>query len=147
MALASTGKMRRSVLFIGGLARNKSFLQAELAKSTWAILSITGSGPTIARWSSMPLPTEMSHSRNPTKVPGREDARRVLSGRAYEVFGDDVRVICDHDLAAVPNEPVQIRYGALYIETAAVRSESLANRSAPVANTSDTERQETRLRW
>jgi hypothetical protein len=34
MALANTGKMRPSLLFMGGFERSKSFLQDKLAKST-----------------------------------------------------------------------------------------------------------------
>src|SRR5215831_1833312 len=45
MALASTGRMRPSLLFIGGFPRNRSLLHAELAKSTRAISPMTASGP------------------------------------------------------------------------------------------------------
>ncbi len=48
MAFASTGRIRPSVLFMGGFDRSKSFLHADPAKSTWAISSRTVSGPTIA---------------------------------------------------------------------------------------------------
>src|SRR5215471_12716594 len=60
MAFANTGRIRPSVVFIGGLDRSKSFFHAELAKSTCAISSRTTSGPTAARWSSIPLPFAMS---------------------------------------------------------------------------------------
>ena len=56
-------------VLIAALERSKSFFHAEPAKSTCAISSRTMSGPTAARWSSIPLPLAMSLSRKPTKAP------------------------------------------------------------------------------
>jgi hypothetical protein len=76
IALASTGKIRPSVVFMGGLERSKCFFHAEPAKSTCAISSSTMSGPTAARWSSIPLPLSISHSRKPTRATAAVQVRR-----------------------------------------------------------------------
>jgi hypothetical protein len=141
MALARTARMRPSVLFMG-FERNKSFLQDELAKSTWALSSSTGSGPTIARWSSMPFPFGHIPFKEAHEGASAAQVRSEFgTGGANDVLRTGVRIVSDHDLVALPGGPVQVRDDALHIEATPVRSDGLAHHSAPVVHAGQTKRE------
>ena len=67
-------------------------------------------------------------------APPAQMCREFRAGDPYEVFGDRVRIVRDYNLAALPDEPIEVGYSALDVEPAAVRSDSLADGSAPVVD-------------
>jgi hypothetical protein len=65
-------------------------------------------------------------------------------GGSNGVLRDGVRIVGDHDLSCLPYDPVQVRDNALHVDTTAVRSDGLADRSTPVKHAGKTERDEPR---
>jgi hypothetical protein len=75
-------------------------------------------------------------------TPAAQVCRQLRPGDAHKIFCDRIRVVRDHDATTFPGNPVEIRDSSLYVQPAAVRPDRFADRSAPVVDTGNAERQE-----
>src|SRR5579883_2100437 len=66
------------------------------------------------------------------------------ASNAHHLFRDGVGIVCDHDAATIPRNPLQIGNRALHIQTAAIGPYGLANRAAPVVDAGYADREEAR---
>ncbi len=79
-------------------------------------------------------------------APAAQVRREFRPGDAHEIFRDRIGVVRDHDATTFPGNPVEIRDGPLHVQSTAVGSDGFADRSAPVVDTGNAERQESGLR-
>ena len=89
------------------------------------------------------VPFEETHER----ASAAQVRSKLRTGDAYELVGDGIRVVSDHDLPALPADPVQIRDDTFCVQSTAVRPDGFADGSAPVVDTRKAERQKTGPSW
>ena len=80
-------------------------------------------------------------------APAAQVRRQLRTSDAHQIFCDRIGVVSDHDAATFPGNPVEIRDGPFHVQATAVGPHRFADRSAPVVDTGNAERQESGLRW
>ena len=134
-------RARKRIALFRSLFRGREDVYAR----RWERGENSASGPTIAMWSSTPFPFVVSHSRKPTKAPRPGKwAASSDPGDADGVLRDGVRVVGDHNPAALLDDPLQVRDDTLHVKSIAVGSDRFADSSAPVVHTRQTKGEESR---